>query len=300
MRKLVFALFVLAGSVWAQSSVPQALQESINLAPRIQRGDSRSYAINVGIFFLDDKGNPDKLKRGRIDFTQICLANNPDSGLVCEIAVDSFLTGAKEPYATSDYSSRSPVDTLMGFSYRSQMRPKIPVSGNCYDIGIPLTTGHKFVEAYDFVEDMMPVRIADQLRFAAGRRLVKVGDTVTIAWPKPICYSIEKVIKESRLEQKPFKLTLSGLTSYAGQPCATIKVTSQVSPYKVRIYSTDTSEVVAEGTSLINGEFLVTLNRGELVNLKWEERTETNITLPNGNTKNNRVLKKTELGPRGW
>ena len=300
MRKLLFVLMLLNASIWAQSVVPQALNETLNLAPRFQRGDAQQYSVFVEMVFFDDQGQPTKIKRNRLDYTQICLANTPDSGVVYEVTIDSFLIGAMEQMDSDPNKTRSIVDTLMGQHFTTQFRAKIPVTGNCYDAGIPLTKDAYYTEASELIENFFPAKLSEQLRFAVGRRLSKVGDTATIAWPKPICYSIKQVINSSRMDQKPFKLSLSGLTSYRGVPSATVSVTSTTSPYRVEIYSTDTTSFVAEGTALTNGEYQVSLDKGRIVHFKITERSDTVIKIPDGTTRKNRVLKTTELTPRIW
>jgi hypothetical protein len=300
MRKLFLVLLILNASIWAQTVVPQALNETLNLAPRFQRGDAQVYSLFVEMTFLDDQGQPTKIKRNRVDFTQICLANTPDSGVVYEVTIDSFLIGAMERMDADPNKWRSVVDTLMGHHFTTQFRAKIPVTGNCYDAGVPLTENARYIEGSELIEDFFPAKLTEQLRYTVGRRLSKVGDTVTIAWPKPICYSVKEVINSSKMDQKPFKLSLSGLTSYRGIPCATVSVASTTSPYRVEIYSTDTSSFVAEGTALTGGEYQVSLDKGRIVHLKMTERSDMLIKVPDGTTKKNRVLKTTELTPRIW
>lgn len=300
MRKLFFTLLLLNASIWAQTVVPQALNETLNLAPRFQRGDAQTYSLYVEITFLDDQGQPTKIKRNRIDFTQICLANTPDSGVVYEVTIDSFLIGAMERMDADPNKSRSIVDTLMGHHFTTRFRARIPVTGDCYDAGVPLTENARYIEGSELIEGFFPAKLTEQLRYTAGRRLSKVGDTVTIAWPKPICYSVKEVINSSRIDQKPFRVSLSGLTSYRGTSCATVSVASATSPYRVEIYSTDTTSFVAEGTVLTGGEYQVSLDKGRIVHFKMTERSDMLIRVPDGTTKNNRVLKTTELTPRVW
>jgi hypothetical protein len=300
MRKLFLMFLVLNASICAQSVMPQALQETLNLAPRCQRGDAQVYSIKVEIVFPNDDGKPTSVKNNRINYTQLCLANNPDSGLIYEITVDSFSVGSLQAISGSDYDRRTIVDSLRGLTFRSQFRSKIPVTGNCYDIGIPLTTGFPYLEAWEFIDDFLPVKILEELYYTAGKRLSKIGDTATIVWPGPICYSIKKVINESIVEQKPFKLTLTGLTSYRGTPCATISVASAVSPYRVEIYSTDTTSFKGSGTSQITGEFQVSLQKGIIMYAKMGERLETTLTRPDKQPKPRKVLKTTELTLRTW
>ena len=301
MRKLFLMFLVLNASIWAQSVKPQAPQDTLNLAPRCQRGEAQTYRMQVEVLFLDnDDGKPKLVKNNSISYTQLCVANNRDSGLIFEITVDSFVIGTLRAIDKSNYESFSLVDSLSGLHFRSQYRSKIPVKGNCYDFGIPLTTGWPYMEAWEFIDDFLPAKIMEQLHYTVGRRLRKVGDTATIAWPKPICYSIKKVINESLVEQKPFKLKLTGLTSYRGTPCATISVTSAVSPHRVEIHSTDTTSFKWIGTSQTTGEFQVSLKTGSIVHGSMSQRLELILTRPDKLVKTKWVLRNTELVPRAW
>ncbi|MCX6830896.1 MAG: hypothetical protein NT028_02035, partial [candidate division Zixibacteria bacterium] len=96
------------------------------------------------------------------------------------------------------------------------------------------------------------------------------------------------------------KLTLTGLTSYRGMPCATISIASAVSPYRVEIYSTDTTSFKWIGTSQTTGEFQVSLKAGSIVHARMSERLEISLTRPDKQVKTKRVLRNTELMPRVW
>ena len=300
MRKLFLMFLVLNASIWAQSVMPQAPQETLNLAPRCQRGEAQTHRMQVEVLFLNDDGKPMAVKSNRISYTQLCVANTPDSGLIYEITVDSFVIGTLRAIDQSNYESFSLVDSLSGLHFRSQYRSKIPVKGNCYDFGIPLTTGWPYMEAWEFIDDFLPAKIMEQLHYTVGRRLRKIGDTATIAWPKPICYEVQNVVKTSRVDQKPFKLTLTGLTSYRGTPCATVSIASAISPYRVDMYTPDTTFFKALGTSQITGELQVSLKNGNIVYAKMSERLETNLTETGLPARKNRVIKNTELIPRVW
>jgi hypothetical protein len=300
MRKLFMVLMVLSAPLWAQSVVSQAPQEALNLAPRCQRGDAQVYKMQVEVLFLNADGKPMVVKKNCIDYTQLCLSNTPDSGLIYDITIDTFSVGTPRGIDESTYDSRSIVDSLVGLHFRSQFRPKIPVAGNCCDFGMPLTSGFPYMEAFEFIDDFLPAKIMEQLHCTVGKRLSKVGDTATIALPKPICYSIKEVVNESVVEQKPFKLTLTGLTSYRGTPCAVVSIESAVSPYRVDMYTSSASSFKAVGTSQITGEFQVSLKKGTIVYAKMSERLETSISETNKPVRKNGVLKNTELIPRVW
>jgi hypothetical protein len=300
MRKLLLVLLVLGAPLLAQSVVPQTPNETINLAPRCKRGEAQVYSIKVEILYLDSTGNPVTVKNNRIDYTQLCLVNNPDSGLIYDITVDSFSVGNMHAIGETTYVGRAIVDSLAGLTFRSQLRPKIPVRNNCYDFGIPLTTEFPYVEAWEFIDAFLPAKIMEQLRYTVGRRLSKVGDTATIVWPKPICYSVKKVINESCLELMSSKLTLTGLTSYRGTPCAAISIASSISPFRVAVYSTDSTSFKWSGTSMITGGFLVSLKGGNIVYAKMIENQDLRHTQVNKLIRTKKVQRTTELIPRVW
>lgn len=300
MRKLLLIILIFNASVLAQSVVPQALKETLNLAPRCQRGESQIFDMRIQVEFLDESGTVIARKNNGIKYSQLCLTNTPDSGLTYEITVDTFTIGALKRSAEEQWDSRASVDSLVGYHFRTSYRSKVPVKGDCYDIGIPLTTGFPYEEAWEFIDDFLPVKLMAQMQYSAGRRLTKVGDTVTIVWPKPICYKVKDVIEESRVDQKPFKLTVTGLTSYRGTPCATVSYSSAISPYRVHIIPPDSSSFLATGTALVSGEFLISLKKGTIVYAKMNERLETNIAQTGVPDRKNRVTKSTELVPIIW
>lgn len=293
MRKLILFFLVLNASLWAQ-----AAKDTLDLTPRCKRGEAQVYRLALETVTLDDEGKPAGVKRNRIDYMQLCLANSPDSGLIYEITVDSFSIGSPQGVDEEPRDSRSIVDSLMGMAFRMQFRSKIPVTGKYYDPEIPPTTGFRYIEAWEFIDDFLPAKILGEMHYAAGSRLRKIGDTATVVWPKPIYFSIKQIINELFLDQKPFLLTLTGLTSYRGTPCATVSFASAVSPYRMEMYSTDSTSFKAKGTSLINGEFQVSLTNGNMMHARLSERLETTITRPDKQIRTRKAIKTTKLGPR--
>jgi hypothetical protein len=298
MSKLFLLFLVMCTSLWAQAVAPPVAPATLDLTPRCQRGNSQVFRLTRESITLDDQDKPTGIKKNSIDYTQLCLANNPDSGLIYEIAIDSFSIGTPQSIDETNYGSRSIVDSLMGMTFRLQYRSKIPVTGKYYDPKIPPTTGFRYIEAWEFINDFLPAKILGELYYAASHRLTKVGDTTTIVWPKPIRFTINKVINELFLNQKPFFLTLTGVTSYRGTQCATVSVKGGISPYLMDMYSTDSTSFKAKGTSQITGEFQVSLLNGNIMHAKLGERLETTITLPNKKTQTRKAVNTTELIPR--
>ena len=296
MRKLFLLLLILNAYVWAQPVTQPVPKDTVNLMPRCQRGDVQTYRMQVEVLFLNDEGKPNLVKNNRISYKQLCLTNSPDSGLIYEIGIDSFVVGSVRPIGQSGSGSFSLVDSISGQHFRSRYRSKIPVTGKCYDFGIPITKW-PYMEAWEFVDDFLPAKIIEQLHYTVGKRLRKVGDTASVAWPKPICYSVPSIIKSSKVDQKPFKLKLTGITANQGAPYATISFTSAVSPYRVVMDTPDTTVFNAVGTSQITGEFQVSLKNGHIVSAKMSERLDTEITETGVPVRKNRVIKNTELVP---
>jgi hypothetical protein len=299
MRKLFLMLLVLNTSIWAQTAIPQARPDTLNLKPRCQRGDAQTYRMQVEVLFLKDDGKPRLVKNNRINYKQLCLANNADSGLIYEVTIDTFVIGTLRSIDQTGSESLSRIDSLSGQHFRSQYRSKIPITGKCYDVAIPITAW-PYMEAWEFVDDFLPAKIMEQLHYTVAKRLRKVGDTATVAWPKPICYGIPTIIRTSRVDQKPFKLKLTGLTTYRGTPCATISYSSAISPYRVEMDTRDSTVFNAIGTSQITGEFQVSLKNGSIVYAKMSERLNTEITETGVPVRKNWVIKNTELIPLVW
>ncbi|TFH65445.1 MAG: hypothetical protein E4G91_02465 [Candidatus Zixiibacteriota bacterium] len=113
MRKLILFFLVLNASLWAQAVVPQTAKDTLDLTPRCKRGDAQVYRLALETVTLDDEGKPAGVKRNRIDYMQLCLANSPDSGLIYEITVDSFSIGSPQAVGEEPRDSRSIVDSLM-------------------------------------------------------------------------------------------------------------------------------------------------------------------------------------------
>lgn len=300
MHKLLLMVLLLSAGVLAESVVPQALKETLNLAPRIQRGQSQPFEMKIKLELLKDDGSIQYIKRNGIKYTQLCLNNSPDSGLTYEITVDTFTIGTPARPDNLSWDSRASVDSLVGYHFRTSFRSKIPVKGDCYDIDIPLVKGFPYQEAWEFIDDFLPAKLIEQLRYSAGRRLTKVGDTTTIVWPKAICYSVDKIVRESRVDQKPFKLTLTGLSTYRGTPCASVSFSSPVSFYRVELIPQDSSEFIATGTALVSGDFLVSLSNGNITYARMTERLETIVKQTGLPDRPNRIVKYTELIPAIW
>ena len=90
MKTVLTLILILAAVGEAQSLVPQALKETLNLAPRMQRGDVQKYKLLVDVVFLTEDGIPHADKQNALSYTQLCIANGADSGVIYDVTIDSF------------------------------------------------------------------------------------------------------------------------------------------------------------------------------------------------------------------
>lgn len=278
----------------AQSTIPQAVNEPLNLAPRMLKGDTQDLYLDVEYFFLDTLGFPTGVKTSSIDFSLLCLANTPDSGLLQQVTVNELRVGGRTP-VEDPMKSHAIVTAFEGFSFLTRYRTVVPVKNDCYDFDINLRPDQFNQEGYDFFDNFIPYKVIEQIRLALGQKLTYVGDTVTFKFPKPICFNLPKVINNYRLEFAPWTIILEGVTRYNGIPCAIVSFESNFDYLQVEIYSTPKTSIKAEGSSCLYGQFLVSLNKGLLVKATFHDRSDTEVDWPNGTSRLNRVLKTYEL-----
>ncbi|MCK4856961.1 MAG: hypothetical protein KAT58_03235, partial [candidate division Zixibacteria bacterium] len=177
MRLLTIILLLLPMIANAQSQIPRALSEPLNLAPRCQRGDAQKLLLEVDYLFLDETGMITSIKKSSLQYTVLCLENTVGEKVVWEAAIDSFKIGSKA--APGSKATRHRVMTeLEGYSFDIIVTKKVPVRDGCYDFGIPIEENLHYTEGFEFLTMIIPLKIIEQLRFTAGRRLGLIGDTL--------------------------------------------------------------------------------------------------------------------------
>lgn len=277
--KLIVALLILAPSILvAQSVIPKAVGETLNLSPRCKKGDLQRYEVKREMRKLNPDGSPRTHKHDIIAFTQYCRSNTPENGVDYSITVDSFAVGIN---LNMDEAVREPERILQfdGRSMSSKFNRTIPVKDGCYTIETNFLDTMKYAEVYDFRELYIYTRILEQFRFSAGLQLSKVGDQATISMPA-ICHKIPEVINNFRLEPTKFVLELTGIGKYGNRPCALISIKPATAAISVSIWAGGAYSFEGKGTVEISGNFVIALDDGDIVSADISERSDVNLVDP--------------------
>ncbi len=283
---LIMALFIPTLSS-GQSTIPTAVKETLNLSPRCKKGDMQRYELQVENFVLGEDASPTSFRKDLLSFTQYCTSNTPEAGLEYRIAVDSFMVGAYRSVDQPEVPLMI-VKQLDGFQYLSRITRSLPEKNGCYDHGLSFPDSLRYIEIYDLVEDYRYLRLIEQFRFTAGLRLSKIGDTVRISLPGPICEKINGVINLSKIELAPQLLELTGLTKYGSTPCAIVTLRPSTSKASLDIYNRAGLPLVGNGTMALAAMFTVSLDDGDILSATITERSDSNMKGLDGNLRLNR------------
>jgi hypothetical protein len=276
----------------AQSLIPKALNEPLNLTARCRRGDAQKMVADIEFQYLKPDGTIASVKQNQLQYEQLCLANSPEK-LTYQIQIDTLKIGTR--IAPSSRGNRSNVmSDFVGYSFEMSLEKKIPARDGCYANDIRLADNMHYMAGFEFLSNFMPIEILEQLHFTLGRRLALIGDTARVALPGAICIEVPKVIESYRVEQQPYHLTLSGITLFRESPCAIVSIESDPSPLQIEFPSTKGSWTGSGSTSL-TGQFLVSLDRGTIVSATLRERLVASQTRPDGTTVENPVVTITRL-----
>ncbi|MGB5106579.1 MAG: hypothetical protein WBP29_06495 [Candidatus Zixiibacteriota bacterium] len=292
--KLIVALLMLVPTMLAaQSAIPKAVSETVNLSPRCKKGDLQRYEVKRELRKLNPDGSQRTHRHDVFAFTQYCRSNTPENGLEYSITVDSFAVGIN---LRMDEDLR-PLDRVPQFDGRS-MSSKInrifPVKNGCYDVETNFLDTMKYVEAYDFREQYLYLRLLEQLRFSAGPKLSKVGDTVTIVLPD-LCLKISQVVNSYKLASASHVLELTGLGKYGNRPTALIAIRPSKSSVTVSIWAGDSYSYEGAGTIELSGNFVVALDDGDIVSAEITERSDVNLVHPDKSENMNSAIKVLNL-----
>jgi len=261
----------------AQDDFAAALKQTVNLAPKVKRGDVRKYLATVETLFLDNEGKPKQWKRDWLGFSQLCLGNTTDSGVVYQITIDSFSVGQKLFMDMRD-QGRALAKQFTGKSFTYRINHDIPVNHGCYGFLIDFPQGQRYAQSYDMMECFTAFNILEQLRYTAGTKLSHIGDEVRIQLPAPVCYSVPNVIKSTKVEFSPFRLTLDGFTLYKGSPCALTSITPLFARTSMELFTADTTSFGYEGFISRMGELRVRLSDGDIVYARIRDRVDASTT----------------------
>ena len=288
-RVLTVIRTILPTLIFAQSAIPTAVNEYLSPAPRMERGDNQRYYLEVDYQHLDSNGLMMVTLRNWVKYSQLCLLNSKDS-LRFEVVIDSFATGMT--LMTNNRVSRKEFMTdFYGYSFKLPFSKQIPASDGCFDPSDILEENLNYIQAQEFLDHFTLIRLLEQFRFMAGRRLGYLGDSITISFPGPICYEIPGLVMSYELLQQPCKIKVLGLSKYHNDPCVLLRIESMPSPFTLELLTRDERTVKARGSKLLDGEFMISLKSGVLVSADLRERLTAVIGVEEEPARmNNRII----------
>ena len=252
------------------------LNQAVNLAPKAKRGDVQRYVLDIQTVLLDDVGTPKHLKHDWLGYSQLCLANGPDTGITYQVTIDSFSVGQKLTFDMKDMG-RANADQFTGKTFSYTVKQSFPVEDGCYGFRIDFPKGQQFSQSYEMQEYFTILSLLEQLRYTSGRRLAKVGDQVSIKPPNPICYSIPQVVVDTETKLSTITLTLEGFSLYRGEPCAIIDITPLFAQTGVKFIQPDTTDYWFRGILSRSGKFQVRLSDGDIVSAVIRDRIDSKM-----------------------
>jgi hypothetical protein len=182
----------------------------------------------------------------------------------------------------------------VGYSFQWQFHEQLRSRDGCYAHEVALADHMHYTEAFEFLSMFIPIELVEQLRYTAASKLARIGDSLTVALPGPICFDIPEVIKEFRLEQQPYRLRFSGITKFRHYACAVIEIESDPSLLSIEFAATQ-GTWTGSGSTWFSGEFLVSLADGNIVSATLRDRMEATQKYPDDSTAPNPVLTVTKL-----
>ncbi len=288
-RVLTLILTILPTLIFAQSAIPTAVNEALSVSPRMERGDNQRYYLEVDYQHLDSAGSVTSTSRNWVKYSQLCLLNTSDS-LRYEVVVDSLATGIRI-FENERTSTKRLMSDFYGYSFSMPFSKKISAPNGCYDPSDILTDDLNYVEAQEFLDQFTLIRLLEQFRFMAGRKLSYIGDSTTISLPGPICYEMPGVVKRSELHFQPCTIKILGIGKYHADPCILLKLESQPSALDLALINVNGEIVAAKGTNQLSGEFMISLKTGVLVSADLRERLTAKIDVGSNSARiNNRII----------
>lgn len=294
MKLIVILLLITPSLLFGQSAIPKAVTETLNITSRAKKGDLQRYEVWVEARALSENSTPLTYKRDLLAFSQYCAANTPEKGLDLKVTIDSFSVGQNGPAENPDRRLQT-VRQLDGFQIPSMLTRAIPKKGECYDLGLVIPDSLIYVEIFDFAETYKYARLVEQLRYSAASQLTKIGDSVKISIPYPVCLKIESVVRDYKLDLAPMVLELTGLTNIQNRPCAIVYLHPTISPLNIELWAGPTASYFWEGSLTITASFLVALDDGDILAAKVTERGDAQVTGPNGRVSPSHRVKNFEF-----
>lgn len=273
---LSLVMLFFAASISAQSVTEKILTDAHNLAPKNRRGDFQKYNASMETVLLSEHGKPKGIKTDRLSYTQLCLANDPDTGIAYQVTIDTLMVGQVMQMGERARGTME-AKQYQGFTFDYRISQQMRARDNCYDFHIDFPEGTRYLQSYELTEYFTMMHIFEQLRFTAGRRLSRVGDEVSLKLPSPVCYKIPEVVEEAKSKPPSFTLRFEAITNYRGQTCAKISLNPQFVDIFLKFYSAAGDGATFEGTVNRWGEFLVNLKTGHIVYAQFRERNDSEL-----------------------
>lgn len=268
----------------AQSVIPQAVKETVNLAPRAKKGELQKYLLTYEIARLKDDGSVNSLTTDYLAFSQVCQANTPEAGIRYQVTIDSFAIGTSRKL---DEKERECLIATQfdGYTFPWNFDRTLRTKNGALDIGVSITEPQVTVEGLEFLLHFNYIRLWEQARFSLARQLNRIGDSATLTIRAPFRQSLEGVIREHKITFAPQTFELGSVSTYKGRPCAVVKLLPSSSPIRANLAVTKTAaDLIGEGTMSLVGELWISLESGQIVRARWQARTVATLTTADGRT----------------
>lgn len=275
-------VLLLCTALAAQSVIPQAVKETVNLAPRAKKSDLQKYLLTYEIARLNDDGSINSLTTDYLAFSQVCMANTPEAGIRYQVTIDSFAIGTSRRTDEKERECQI-APQFDGYTFPWSFDRTIRTKNGDLDIGVSITEPQVTVEGLEFLLHFNYLRLWEQARFSLARQLTKIGDSATLTIPAPFRQSLANVIREHKISFSPLTFELGSISSYKGRPCAVVKLLPSTSPIRANLAVTKTAaDLIGEGTLALVGELWIALDSGQIVRARWQARSVATITAADG------------------
>ncbi len=275
-------ILLICAALAAQSVIPQAVKETVNLAPRAKKGDLQKYLLTYEIARLKNDGSINSLTTDYLAFSQVCMANSPEAGIRYQITIDSFAIGTSRRLDEKERECQI-APQFDGYTFPWSFDRTIRTKNGDLDLGVSITEPQVTVEGLEFLLHFTYLRLWEQARFSLARQLTKIGDSAILTIPAPFRRSLENVIREFKIGFSPQTYELGSVSTYKGRPCAVVKLLPSTSPIRANLAVTKTAaDLIGDGTLSLVGELWISLDSGQIVRARWQGRTVSTLTTADG------------------
>ncbi len=281
LRVAILALLVFSGILPGQSVIPQAVNETINLAPRAKKGDLQQYLLTFEVSRPDANGIVDRVTTDYLAYSQVCQSNTPERGIEYMLTVDSFTIGTSRKPGEPERDLKTAYQ-FDGYVIRWLIDRQLRAQGDCFDTEVRLRDDQLFVEGSELLIHLSYIRLWEEARFLLGNELKKIGDSASLSLPAPLCYDVPGVIKQHHVKLARQVFELSGITQFRGRACAVVKVHPSQSIVDADLANLPGASMPAKGSLSLGGELLISLDKGQILQAAWSTRTQVLVEKPDG------------------